>query len=300
MSASTSQPSAGLAGRRADFLLAFTTLLWGVSFVVVKAALASSTPLAFTALRFAIATVVLTPFARLRTPFTRQELGAGVLLATLLAAGFAAQAIGLVSTTPARSAFIVASSSVLAPIVAFVVLRERPRVWVAAALACAGAGMYLLTAPDVGGLNRGDVWTLGTACCFGGQIVAVAELSRRHDAVRLVWMQTVGTTLGAGLAAAAFEPVRLDWGPALAGGLAYAGVCATALALLWQMRAQRYMSSARAALIFCLEPVFAALVSWAWLGERLSPAQWVGGAMILSGMVLADLPQPARSTAPGV
>ena len=67
---------------------------------------------------------------------------------------------------------------------------------------------------------------------------------------------------------------------------------ATALALLWQMQAQRHMSSARAALLFCLEPVFATAASWAWLGERLSATQWVGAGLVLAGMVLAELPQP--------
>jgi len=279
-----------VSSRRADLLLAFTTLLWGVSFVVVKEALAASTPLLFTALRFGIAGLLLAPLARLDVPFTRAELRAGALLGTLLAVGFATQAVGLVATTPARSAFIVASSSVLAPVVAFAALRQRPRAWVAAALGLAALGMYLLTAPEAGGLNRGDAWTLATACCFGGQIVAVAELSRRHDPARLVWMQTVVTAAGAGLAAAAFEDAHVHPSPALLGALAYTAVFATALALLWQMRAQRHMSSARAALLFCLEPVFAALASWVWLGERLSLSQWTGGALILAGMVVADVP----------
>jgi len=282
----TAPPSA----RRADLTLALAALIWGVSFVVVKAGLAASTPLAFTALRFAIAALVLTPVARLGTPFTRGELRAGALLAGLLAIGFATQAVGLVSTTPARSAFLVASSSVLAPVVAFVALRQRPRGWVLAALGLAAVGMYLLTAPDAGGLNQGDLWTLATAVCFGGQIVAVAELSRRYDPARLVWMETVGTAAGATLSAAVFENVQLRWSPALLGALGYSAVLATALALLWQVRAQRHMSSARAALLFCLEPLFAALASWIWFGERLSLLQWGGGGLILAGMVLAELP----------
>ena len=60
------------------------------------------------------------------------------------------------------------------------------------------------------------------------------------------------------------------------------------------MRAQREMSSARAALIFCFEPLFAALTSWPVLGERLSMVQWGGGALILVGMVLAE-PSGAKS-----
>jgi drug/metabolite transporter (DMT)-like permease len=279
--------------RQADLTLIAATLIWGVAFPVVKFALGSSTPLAFLAIRFAIAAVVLTPFTDLRTPFTRRELAAGALLGAILGGGFAAQVVGLVYTTPARSAFIVGISSVLAPVVAFVVLRQVPRWTAMVALLIAGAGIYFLTAPDAGGLNRGDWWTLVTAVLFGGQIVAVAELSRRFDAIRLVWMQTVATAVAAALGAWLLEDASIHWSLGFGAALLFAAVFATALALVWQVQAQRHMSSARAALIFCFEAVFAALASWVWLGEHLSPTQWLGAGLILVGMVLAELP-PAR------
>ena len=276
--------------RGADALLIAATLLWGSSFVVVKSALGHSTPLAFLALRFGVATLLLLPFVRLRPLPDRRELAAGALLGLLLASGFAANTVGLVYTTPSRSAFIVASSSVLAPLVAFLVVRERPRWTALAALGVATVGMYFLTDPSAGGLNRGDLWTLVTAVAFGGQIVAVAELGRRFDVGRLVWMQTAITAAAAGFAALLLEDVRVEWTPVFFGALGYCAVFATAVALLWQMRAQREMSSTRAALLFCFEPVFAAASSWLVLGERLSGAQWLGGALILGGMILADLP----------
>ena len=278
--------------RQADALLVAATAVWGVSFVVVKGVLADTSPLAFVALRFAVAALVLSPFTDLRTRFTGPELRAGALLTALLATGFAAQSVGLQYTTPARSAFIVALSSVLAPVVAFAALRQRPRWLVAAAVAAAGAGIYLLTAPDAGGLNRGDLWKMITAVVVVGQCVAVAELAGRYDARRLVWLQIVGTAAGAAIAAALLEPVHVAWTGSFALALGFTGALATALALLWQMQAQRHMSSARAALLFCLEPVFATAASWAWLGERLSATQWVGAGLVLAGMVLSELPQP--------
>jgi drug/metabolite transporter (DMT)-like permease len=277
--------------RRADATLIAATAVWGVTFVIVKQALVGASPLAFLSLRFAIAAVALAPFTDLRTPWSRAELRAGALLTLILASGFAAQAVGLQYTTPARSAFIVALSSVLAPVVGFVVLRQRLRWLVAVAVAIAGGGIYLLSAPDGGGLNRGDLLTLITAVVFGGQIVAVAELAARYDARRLVWLQLAGTAVAAAALAFALEPVRVTASLSVVGALVFTGVGATALALVWQMDAQRHMSAARAALIFCLEPVFAALASWVWLGERLSVTQWAGAGLILGGMILAELPR---------
>src|SRR5881409_3965432 len=278
-------------------MLITAAAVWGVSFVVVKEALTSASPLLFLALRFTIATLVLAPFVDLRGVFSRAELRAGVVLTALLASGFATQAYGLQYTTPARSAFIVAMSSVLAPCIALVLLKHRTGWMVVLALVIAGVGIYFLTAPDAGGLNRGDLWTLVTSVVFGGHIVAVSEFSKRFDAQRMVWLQLPGTAIGTLIAALLLERLRLDWSLSLGAALLFLGVMSTAVALVWQMRAQREMSSARASLLFCLEPVFAALTSRLFWGEQFSVNQGLGAGLILAGMVLAVIGE-ARAEAP--
>ena len=286
-----------MSARRADAQLLAATAIWGVSFVVLKDALSAATPLAFVALRFALAAVVLAPFVP-RGPWQPGERAAGLFLALLMSAGFAAQMVGLGDTTPARSAFIVATSSVLAPAIAAVWLRERPRIVVIGALLLATGGIYLLTDPDGGGLNRGDALTLVTAVSFGAQIVAVARFAGRYDPTRLVWLQIAATALAVGVAAPLLEPVRVAWSPRLFGALAYAGLGATALALWLQMRAQRAMSATRAAVLFCAEALCAAAASWWWLGERLTATQGAGAAAILVAMVVVESPL-SGSTAGG-
>ncbi len=281
--------------RAADAALVFACFLWGISFVVVKRALDDATPLAFAALRFAIGAALLAPFAHLGR-LTARELRAGLLLAALLGFGFLFQTTGLVWTTPSRSAFIVAISSVLAPAMAALALRERPGWPLITAVLLAGLGTYWLTAPDSGGLNRGDVMTLATAVLFGVQIVATTALSRLYDPLRLVWVQIAGTALlGAG-GAALVEQASIHWTSRFIWSLTYTAIGPTVLALLLQMLSQRYMSSARAALLFCFETLFAAACSWIVMGEHLSAEQWLGGGLILGGMVLAELPA-APSTA---
>ncbi len=243
--------------RQADLALLLATALWGTSFVAVKSALADATPFAFLTVRFGIAALALAPGTRFRPRPAGRELSGGAVLGALVAVGFIAQTAGLVITTPSRSAFIVAVSSVLAPVIALALLGERPRWLTAAALALATLGIYLLTAPDAGGLNRGDLLTLVCAVSFGGQL---------------------------------FERPHIHWTPRFAGALLYTVLFASTICFVLQMRAQREMSTARAALIFCFEPLFAAVTSWLILGERLSLLQWSGGALILAGMVLAEMP----------
>ena len=284
--------------RQADLTLLLATFLWGTTFAVVKDALASATPLAFLTLRFSIAALLLAPGTRFRPPPAGRELRGGLLLGALVAVGFITQTAGLVITTASRSAFIVAISSVLAPVIALTLLGQRPGWLTAAALGMATLGIYLLTAPDAGGLNRGDLLTLVCAACFGAQIVAVTELGREYDARRLVWFQVAGTAIVSACALLLLERPRIHWSGAFLAALAYSVVFASTTCFLLQMSAQRHMSSARAALIFCFEPLFAALTSWLVLGERLAMLQWLGGGLIVLGMIAADLPA-SRAAAAG-
>ena len=285
--------------RQADLTLLLATFLWGTTFAVVKDALASATPLAFLTLRFSIATLLLAPGTRFRPPPAGRELRGGLLLGALVALGFISQTAGLVITTASRSAFIVAISSVLAPVIALALLGQRPGWLTVAALALATLGIYLLTAPDAGGFNRGDLLTLVCAACFGGQIVAVATLGRAYDARRLVWFQVAGTAVVSAGALLLFERPRIQWSGGFLAALVYSVLFASTICFLLQMSAQRHMSAARAALIFCFEPLFAALTSWLVLGERLAMLQWLGGGLIVLGMIAADLPASRATAAAG-
>src|SRR2546422_4148606 len=117
-------------------------------------------PFAFLAIRFGLAALLLAPGTRFTPPPRGRELAGGLLLGALVAVGFISVTLGLVITTPSRSAFIVAISSVLAPVIGFVVLGQRPGWVTAAALAVAGLGMYFLTAPEARGVDPGGLFTL--------------------------------------------------------------------------------------------------------------------------------------------
>ncbi len=280
--------------RRAAVGLMIVTLVWGVSFTVVKGALAGITPMLFVGIRFALAILLIAPVLR---GITRAELRAGLVLGVLFWGGFVFQTMGILHTTPSRSAFITALSIPLVPLVAWAAVRQRPHLAILLGILCASAGVYLLTDPGTGGPNRGDLLTLGCAVFFAGHIVAAGSVGGAGSAMRILGVQFAVTCVLAFAAMPFTESPALTPTPGLA--LAIAFLAVSAVATFWfQLRAQRVVPPGETALIFALEPLFASLASWIVLGEVLSVTQWVGGALVFSAVLLAALPRSPRPLHP--
>jgi drug/metabolite transporter (DMT)-like permease len=268
--------------RQAIGWLTLVARVWGSSFTLTKHALTAISPLMLTGVRFAIASAfIIGAFRGLRWP----EIRAGLALGALFWAGFAFQTTGLEITTPSRSAFITSLSSTLTPVAALAVHRVAPGWLTAGGLGLATVGMYLLTAPDGGGLNAGDTLTLGCAVLFACHIVAAAYYARQFEPLRLLAVQLGFTALLSLATAPFFETPRFEPTPAVV-----LIVVVLALTGLWsfytQFRAQREVSAADAALVFMLEPVFATAISFVAIGERFTPLQSMGGLLILAALAV--------------
>ena len=70
---------------------------------------------------------------------------------------------------------------------------------------------------------------------------------------------------------------------------AFMGIVATAGIFSVQTHVQRFTTPTHTALIFSLEPVFAALFGWLLAGEVLGVKEFAGCALILAGMLMAEL-----------
>jgi drug/metabolite transporter (DMT)-like permease len=78
--------------------------------------------------------------------------------------------------------------------------------------------------------------------------------------------------------------------PSVILALLITSIFATALAFFAQTRFQKYTTPTRVALIFAMEPVFAAIAGYFWAEERLSISAIIGCLFIFLGMVFAELP----------
>ena len=286
---------------RADLALTLCSLLWGVTFVLVKDALSSSSVFVFLFLRFAFAALALAFIYRSAfRGLDRGILSAGAVLGSLMFGGFALQTLGLRFTTPTKAAFITGSCVVMVPLLHAWIGRRQASLWVWAGAFAAFAGLYFLTVPaaGIGDLNRGDLWVFACAVVWAFHIIAVGHYSPRFSAGALTFMQVAVSAL----LSAVFLPIlwsanlqipRLAWNGELVLAIVVTGLGATAVAFTLQVWAQEFTSPVHVAILFTLEPVFAAITSYAFYGERFSARSYAGAALVLAGILVSELKGPA-------
>lgn len=275
-------PLAGVA------VLVLVAALWGISFPLVEVALSGRNQgqiLYFLFLRFGLATLMFLPIAPSVWRTTRQvgaqpwvyAFGIGVLFFL----GFYLQSWGLKYTDSSRSAFITVLSVPMVPFIAAVIHRRAPKrlYLIASLVATLGIGLVLAPGGELAP-NRGDWLTLASAFIFALEIVVLGYVAQRAPTSIIVVGQIAGVALIAGLVLL-FVPVELpeSW-PGLTRGVVITGIFCTTLALGGMTWGQVRVRPEVAAVIFALEPVFAALFVWLYLGRGLGAVQGLGGLVV--------------------
>ena len=175
-----------------------------------------------------------------------------------------------------------------AVLLALLLFRSRARraVWLGIALSTVGLA---LLAGVHGGSPGGDLLVLAGATSYALQIVLLERFAPRYDAIAFTLLEMVVAFVGLGAIAVARGELAWPHGWTVWGALLVTGVFASALAFLAQTWAQRRTTAARTALAFSLEPVWAAFFGYTLAGDRLGVSGWAGCAVIMSGIVVAEL-----------
>jgi drug/metabolite transporter (DMT)-like permease len=281
-----------------ELALIAATIAYGSTFKLVQNALLDVTPVGYMLLRFGVAALALAPFA-IRNGWRNRERGAPVTRDTSstfvrLAIGFGVigwvgywfQNAGLQHTTTSDSAFITGLFVVFTPVIETAARRRLPGRLIMTAVVIAAVGLFLLTGARFS-LGRGNALTLGCAAAFGLWIYVGGQLANRFDPIALTCLQMVAMTvlsvpfvLTSGLG----RVTARVWVAVLV-----TGVICSAAAFTVQLWGQRRIEPARAAVILLFEPVVAGFVGYA-VGERLGLKGYVGAAVILASILVAEAP----------
>ncbi len=281
---------------RADLLMLVTAMIWGTGFVAQSSGMDHVGPYLYSGLRFALGSLCLLPLV-LRSqrnptgaePFlSRGLLLGGGLMGLALAVGINLQQVGLLFTTVTNAGFITGLYVIVVPLLGLLVGHKTGMgTWLGAILAV--VGMFLLSVGENFQVSSGDWLQLIGAFVWGGHVILVGLFASRHDAIRLAFLQFVTCSVASLLLALCFEPIELTAIIAAGPAILYGGIVAVGIGYTLQVIAQKDAIASHAAIILSLEAVFAAIAGAWLLDESLHLRGYFGCALMLTGMLVAQL-----------
>lgn len=277
----------------AEFMLATVTIFWGATFPIVKDAINEMPVMAFLWMRFAMAAILLAVISG-RSGFSsldRRGWRLGILLGILLFLSYLFQTFGLERTSSANTGFLTGLGVIWVPLLAGPILKKPAAFGSKIGVGLALIGLLLLTWHTPWTINFGDLLVVICSVFIALHILGLDAFTRGYDSRALTFVQIATMAVLGCFGSLVFEPV--SWPETWSGSLVFAfiitAVFATAYAFWAMTTFQNRTTPTRAALIYTLEPVFAAIFS-VWLaGDRLTSFGWFGGALIVAGMIVAEV-----------
>ncbi len=244
----------------------------------------------------------------------RRVLAVGLLLGTLNCLGNILQVWGLASTSPALSGFFTSLASLWVPILAFVWLRQpvAGATWAGMVLGIVGLAILGIQRGESWGIGFGDGLTVLASFAFALFILWLDRLGRTVNSTHLTFVLIAVTglpTLFLSVGLAAWQGILNPWlmwlgeilrQPAVMRDVLLLTLISSMLATYLLSNYQPRVPASRAALIYLLEPVFAAALSIVVGHDSLSGRLLLGGVLILSGNALVELPLWLRNRPPRV
>ncbi|HKD85365.1 MAG TPA: DMT family transporter [Terriglobales bacterium] len=294
----------------AVLLIASVATIWGFGFPMTRFALDGRISVgALMSLRFVLAGVLMFAIIRAKgIPIARRGVLDGIWLGLVLAVIFWSQTDGMRFTTTAKSGFITGLYVPLTPLIT-VAVGQRVKLTSAVGAIIATSGLYLLMRPTVGGpamfatVNRGDIETLVCAVLCAIHLIMMGAYAKRTNAWLLAGTQVmVGGIVSVMVTAFLPAPYGFQnlpqtlpqlsvWGPTI-----YLALFSTVFAFWGQATAQTRLSPVETAVLFCIEPVTAAILSVLWLKEPMTMQQAIGGGIIVIAIIVPEVvPHLARA-----
>ncbi|WP_019911191.1 DMT family transporter [Paenibacillus sp. HW567] len=275
---------------KAELMLFVVTIFWGSSYLFMKMGLGTLGEFNLIALRFGLAFILaaLLFHKRLRKVDTR-TLKYGALLGFLLLGVFTCITFGLKTTTTSNAGFLVALTVIFVPMIDVLVFRKKVAPPQAFGTILAIAGIGLLTLNSSLRIQPGDFLCILSAVFYAVQILLTGKAVKTCDSLSIGILQ-LGFAGGYALVLSAlFETPSLPSSTSGWIAILALGLFCSACGFILQPIAQKYTTPTRTGLIFSMEPVFAALFGYWFVGEKLSMQGYTGAALVLLGIAFSEL-----------
>ncbi|MHC1717767.1 MAG: DMT family transporter [Acidaminococcaceae bacterium] len=276
--------------KKAELLMVSVTLAWGSSYLLMKIGLDSIGPYNLIALRFGIAFIcmVLLFSSRFRM-LTASVFAKGILMGTLLFLLFSGLVYGVNNTTASTAGFLASTTVIIVPILESIAKQRLPSKAIMLCILLVILGLYFLTVKEPFALDGGSVYCLLAAMFYAIYILVFDRIAKNENTLLISIIQLGITALLGSLLMVFFETPSLPKTPTQWGAIIALGLICSAYGFVVQPIVQRYTSPEKIGLIFSLEPVFSAILSYIFLHEVLNMKGYIGAALIFSGVVLSKI-----------
>lgn len=242
--------------------------------------------------------------------FTQTEVHSGIELGLWLFLGSSMQIVGIQGTSATKAAILVQSTTILVPILDSILNKRDLKPSILLACLIAGGGFFEITVQNsnsIGGLLRsssGDFFILIAALFYSIHVVRLGAVAKYVSPIALSRVksttQLIISFFVASVSACFLDPSSFhDYLHALAvqpsstgqefviAAILWNGIVATGIVTWAQTCGQQAVAPTTANLIYSMQPIFAALFSFSFLGESIEKSTLVGGALILLAVCIA-------------
>ena len=291
--------------RQAIIGLFFVTLLLGGTFVWMKQAMNSleveldeyskaGVVGVIVATRFLIAFVALLPFSsRARAALTsKEDWKGGLILGSLMLAGFVLQMIGIESVTPSVSAFLTSLYVVFTAILSVKISDRKPTRMMIAGVLLATLGAGFIDGPPHIVWGTGEILTVMCAFFFALHIIYTDSITKKLDPLAVTSTSFAVLVAGASIFAliASGDPMvaEVAWQDGVVVPLLCLGLFGSLACILMLNAFQKYLNPTHAAIIYSFEPVWATL--YGWYEGMIDVSIWLTmGILLLIGNIIVEL-----------
>lgn len=282
--------------------------IWGTAFVAQSVSAEHVPPFTFNLLRSVVAAVVLglglwavRAVQRKKAPQAvkplanspRDLLLGGVCCGAALGIASNLQQAGLTETSAGKAGFITALYIVLVPILGLLLKKKvTAAVWLSVALAA--VGLYFLCMNEALTISRSDLLVILCALVFAVHILLVDHFTQKVNGVALSAVQFAVAAAVSGVGALLWEAPTMEGILQCVLPILYVGIFSSGVGYTLQILAQKDANPTVVSLLLSLESVFSVLAGAVLLHERLTGRELLGCVLMLSAVVLAQLPSRGK------
>jgi drug/metabolite transporter (DMT)-like permease len=290
--------------RSALFFAIAVSVIWGLSFLSTKVAIAALPPMTIAAARFVVAVALLLVFALVAREDLRLRLRdlplmalSGLLGVTIY---FLCENNGIALLTASESSLVIATIPVLTMLVERLVFgtRLKARSYIGAILSFAGVALIVL--PSLGSRASslaGFLYMGGATIAWVLYALLTRPLGLKYGRVNITFWQSAFGLVGCIPFAIAEAPTWSGLGAVVLLNVLYLGVFCSALGYWLYIAAMDSLGAGTTSVFLNLVPVVSVGAAFLILGERLGTLSLLGGAVAIGGVYLATFSGPRSSGA---